>query len=866
MDDIKLKKFSFPFTPYLSQEKFMQALFHALEEEKLGIFESPTGTGKSLSLICGSLSWLKYYDDSQKTRLKSILEEKIEEEDEIDWFSSSVKKIEKENEKRIAKKDLEKIEKHEERISELKAKYHQKSKEIKTSYEEKGTNKNENSLEFNDTETLNDDFLLGDYNSDEETKEESDSDSDDSDDENERLKIFYCSRTHSQLAQFVREVQRTIFSETAQVTSLGSRKSFCINENVNYLSSLSMVNERCLDLQTKKKSVCSAVESGKTLKKQKTSTGCPFIKQKNIQSLSDLIISEVKDIEQIVTAGKKLKACPYYATRKSIKDSQLIVLPYNGLLHRSTREALGIKLKGSVVIIDEAHNLLETIGNIHSVIIGYNQLCESKSQLSEYLNRFQKKLNPKNLLYIKQIIFVINSYIKLLSSGVSSLSKDHFKKADDNSCVLTLHGFLHQTFTDNLNIFKLIQYMEKSKIAHKLHSYKTHHFGEVKLKEKKDDENTSSFLAKMQKGSSKKDSALSLPSNNSSLLEKSDPDQKDGGSPLLGFIQFLKALKGGDGSGEGRILVNFCSGSEMPSIKYLLLNPSSQFHDVVKECRSVILAGGTMAPVDEFKQQLFLSAGASPDRIVEFSCDHVVPEQNVLALVVTTGPSSVPFDFTFKKRKDPQMLNELGRTLSNICNIIPGGIVIFFPSYEYEEFVSSYFKKEKILDMLSIKKSVFREPKKSSQLDSVLSEYSKAAKSIQNGKKGAVLFSVVGGKMSEGINFSDELGRCVIMVGLPYPNSNSPELKEKMDYLNKHYPINSQGKTAGASYYENLCFKAINQSIGRSIRHRDDYGSILLLDHRYAFESSKGNLSSWISSKLQVCNSFGQTVACIGKI
>ena len=45
------------------------------------------------------------------------------------------------------------------------------------------------------------------------------------------------------------------------------------------------------------------------------------------------------------------------------------MLPYNTLLHTPTREAVGIKLKDNIVIIDEAHNLMDTISSIYSVQI-----------------------------------------------------------------------------------------------------------------------------------------------------------------------------------------------------------------------------------------------------------------------------------------------------------------------------------------------------------------------------------------------------------------------------------------------------------------------------------------------------------------
>lgn len=74
--------------------------------------------------------------------------------------------------------------------------------------------------------------------------------------------------------------------------------------------------------------------------------------------------------------------------------------------------------------------------------------------------------------------------------------------------------------------------------------------------------------------------------------------------------------------------------------------------------------------------------------------------------------------------------------------------------------------------------------------------------------------------------FQDQLGRCVVMIGLPYPSLASVELKEKMAYLRSKNAYG--GKDAGKEYYQNICMKAVNQSIGRAIRHRHDYAGLAL--------------------------------------
>ncbi|ESP00001.1 hypothetical protein LOTGIDRAFT_213210, partial [Lottia gigantea] len=66
------ESFPFPFEAYDIQTGFMKDLYKCLNNGKIGIFESPTGTGKSLSLICGALKWLKDYREKQQQELEEL--------------------------------------------------------------------------------------------------------------------------------------------------------------------------------------------------------------------------------------------------------------------------------------------------------------------------------------------------------------------------------------------------------------------------------------------------------------------------------------------------------------------------------------------------------------------------------------------------------------------------------------------------------------------------------------------------------------------------------------------------------------------------------------------------------------------------
>lgn len=98
---------------------------------------------------------------------------------------------------------------------------------------------------------------------------------------------------------------------------------------------------------------------------------------------------------------------------------------------------------------------------------------------------------------------------------------------------------------------------------------------------------------------------------------------------------------------------------------------------------------------------------------------------------------------------------------------------------------------------------------------------------IDSKQGGALLLAVCRGKISEGINFSDQYARGVLVVGIPYPNLRDSKVILKKEFNDKNYY--SKKLLSGNEWYSQQAFRALNQALGRCIRHIDDYGAICIL-------------------------------------
>jgi len=195
------------------------------------------------------------------------------------------------------------------------------------------------------------------------------------------------------------------------------------------------------------------------------------------------------------------------------------------------------------------------------------------------------------------------------------------------------------------------------------------------------------------------------------------------------------------------------------------------------------------------------------------------------------------------------------------CKHIPGGVLVFLPSYELIQRISDeWFHTTGHHSQISKHKKIVFETGGSRGFDETLEDFKDGLK-----KKGSLLFAVFRGKCSEGLDFKDNAARAVFCVGIPFPNLGDVKVQ-----LKKQFNSSPHGKQksllTGGEWYEHQAFRAYNQALGRCVRHLHDYAAIFLVDQIFCHSMQFTNLiSKWVRGRVKTSGGPNESVGMLSE-
>ncbi|KAK3219740.1 hypothetical protein Dsin_013710 [Dipteronia sinensis] len=619
--------------------------------------------------------------------------------------------------------------------------------------------------------------------------------------------IVYASRTHSQLRQVIQELKRTNYRP--KMVILGSREQLCIHEEVSLLRG-SAQNNACRYLCKK----------GRNHNCKHYSGVAEYVKE------NPQLGEEPIDIEDLSKIGRSSGRCPYYISRELNKVVDILFAPYNYLIDRGYRKSLGLDWKNSILIFDEAHNLESLCADAASFDLpsGLLTACisEAKKCIDLCVGRREKSndktLNPDNFAILKALLLKLEKRIAELPIKSKELG-------------YTMPGpYIYELLAD-LNITQ----ETSSKLIDTI-------------------EDASQLL--QEEGLDKTKGAGYRLESISDILKIIFRDKKNAHASFYRVhVQEAEANA-----------ADVLKGKASRTLSWWCFNPGIAMQEFYgMGVGSIILTSGTLSPMDSFAQELKL------DFPVRLENPHVISSNQIWAGVVPSGPSGYSLNSSYRNRDSLEYKQELGNAIVNIARIVPDGLLVFFPSYYLLDQCIGCWKNtthgnsSTIWERICKHKKPVVEPRQSSAFLSAIEDY--MAKLKDTTASGAVFFAVCRGKVSEGLDFSDHAGRAVVITGMPFATINDPKVRLKREYLDLQALSQRQELKAlklsvltGEEWYNQQASRAVNQAVGRVIRHRHDYGAIIFCDERFVHQNRQSQISLWIQPHIKSYSKFGNVV------
>lgn len=108
------------------------------------------------------------------------------------------------------------------------------------------------------------------------------------------------------------------------------------------------------------------------------------------------------------------------------------------------------------------------------------------------------------------------------------------------------------------------------------------------------------------------------------------------------------------------------------------------------------------------------------------------------------------------------------------------------------------------------------------------------------------MFALIRGKISEGLDFSHEKCRAVVVVGVPFPAARDVKVEAKRKYLDVKASKHPKECLTGSQWYMTETIRSLNQAMGRIVRNKSDYGAVYLIDSRFGQTDIMNQISSWV--------------------
>jgi DNA excision repair protein ERCC-2 len=241
---------------------------------------------------------------------------------------------------------------------------------------------------------------------------------------------------------------------------------------------------------------------------------------------------------------------------------------------------------------------------------------------------------------------------------------------------------------------------------------------------------------------------------------------------------------------------------------------------VLRQARGSILMSGFLSPPEVYRD-LALSETANVC-LKEF--DSPFPPENRRIIVATDVSSEF-------KRRNSEMLGKWRNYIETISDANQGNMAVFFTSYGLMH---------KVLPLIRTNRKMIVELQETRRSE-VIEQMARRSDNM--------LFGVMGGKLSEGIDYPNNILTCVVAVGLPYATWDVYQ-KALIDYLEHQFP--QKGRTY--AYLAPAILRLI-QTCGRVHRSANDKGCIVILDERIAHANIKQQLPFYFQKEMRIAKS-----------